>query len=163
MKRPYNMTWKNYEKIGETYKDYRVLLRRWIEVKNCQKNSHEFCVRNRNPLFDITQCKFFNSGLGSELGLFRTKKVMDHYIQRTKAVRIIFNELEKNPNMGVEKFTYLLKKYCSTVALTEEEHQKVTNYCKLNPYLYNYEAYEKCGIKIPGLKRFFESDQEIIW
>lgn len=163
MRRPYHMSWKNYNKIEETYKDYRVLLRRWIEVKNCKETSHEFCVRNRNPLFDITKCKFFNSKLGSKSGLLRSEKVMDHYIQRTKAVRIIFNELENDPNMGVEKFTYLLKKYCSTVALTEEEHKIVTKYCKSNPEVLNYDAYDKCGIKIEGLKKFFESDQEIMW
>lgn len=163
MERPFNMTWKNFNKIEETYKDFRVLLRRWIEVKNCPDLSHSFCVRNRNPLFDITKCKFFESGLGTELGIISSKPVMDHYIQRTKAVKILFSELENEPNMGVKKFTSLLKKYCSTVALTVEEHKKVTKFCKSNPDIQNYTAYEKCGLQIDGLKEYFETDQEIIW
>jgi hypothetical protein len=80
-----------------------------------------------------------------------TKQVDDHYIQRTKAMRFIFSELDKDEDMSVEKFTMLLKKYCSTVKLSKDEHGKVTAIAKKNPTYLNYESYLACEIQIDGL------------
>ena len=77
--------------------------------------------------------------------------VDDHYIQRSKGLKFVFSELEKNPNMTLESFISIVKKYSSTVKLSKEEHAKVTGYAKKNPTYLNYEIYLTCGIKVDGL------------
>jgi hypothetical protein len=80
-----------------------------------------------------------------------TQLVDDHYIQRSKAMRFIFFELDRDENMTMDKFISLLKKYCSTVKLSKEEHSKVTVIAKQNPTYLNYESYLACKIQINGL------------
>lgn len=137
--------------LTETLQDWKCLLPRWNKVKDCPELKKKFCNRNRNPLFDISNNSFFDTGLGSIDGLKSDNPVKDHFIQRTKAVALIFEELNKNPNLDVKGFFKLLKKYCSIVKLTKEEHSKVTSYCKKNGDVYNYEAYRACEIKVLGL------------
>lgn len=60
-------------------------------------------------------------------------------------------ELEKDPDMSLDTFVTIVKKYSSTVKLSKEEHSKVTSFLKKNPTYLNYETYLKCGIKVEGL------------
>lgn len=143
--------------IRETLLDFRSLLPRYMEVKNNKELLNKFCSRNRNPLFDISTSKYFYSGLSSNDAKNSPNFCFDHYIQRTKAVDLIFKELERDPDMEVERFIKLLKKYCSTVKITKEEHSRVSSYCKNNKDAYNYEAYLACNIFVPGLSELMLS------
>lgn len=139
--------------VHELLEDWKSLLVRWNQVKHCEMRRKKFCVRNRNPLFDISKNSFFFTGLGSVDGLNSDKPVLDHFIQRAKAVELIFEFLDKNPQLDTFSFLKVLKKYCSVVKLTKNEHSKVTTFCKSNQNILNFEAYEACGIKIHGLSK----------
>jgi hypothetical protein len=138
-------------KIEETLKDFLCLIPRYLEVKGNPKLYDMFLSRNRNPLFDMTGTKFWETGLLSE-GAKNTngKKVKDHYIPRKLAMGFIMDELVNNPHMSVDDFIILCKKYASTVTLTEEEHNLVTLRAK-NTGRPNYEFYSSCGIFIEGI------------
>lgn len=145
------------EKISETLKDYKCLIPRYTEVKNEPKLLNLFLSRNRNPIWDLSNNKIFITGLKSELliesgGL----SVEDHFIQRTKANRLIFNKLESNPNMELNDFITLLKALISTVSITKEEHSIVTAYAKKHDML-NYQAYKPLNIVVKGLDDFLSS------
>jgi hypothetical protein len=139
--------------IIETLEDFKVLVSRYRNIKNDEIKLKQFFVRNRNPIWDITNCKFFKTGLMSDesKNIPVIQLVDDHYIQRSKAMKFIFSELDKDENMELTKFIFLLKKYCSTVKLTKEEHSKVTIIARQNPTYLNYESYLACKIKINGL------------
>lgn len=99
-------------KVEETLKDFVCLIPRYLEVKNDEKLYDMFLSRNRNPLFDMTQSKFWETGLLSNGGKFFTgKKVKDHYIPRKLAMGFIMDELVNNENMSVDDFIVLCKKY----------------------------------------------------
>ena len=137
----------------ETFEDFKVLLTRFNQVKNDETKLRAFFVRNRNPLWDLTNCKFYKTGLMSEgaKNLSNKDLVDDHYIQRSKGLKFVFAELDKDPEMSLESFIYIVKKYSSTVKLSKEEHAKVTSFAKKNPTYLNYETYLACGIKVEGL------------
>jgi hypothetical protein len=78
------------------------------------------------------------------------KPVNEHYIQRVKSTEIIFGELNMNPEMDIETFIYLIKKYSSTISLTKDEHRRITILTKGKDVM-NYLMYEQAGIEIPGL------------
>jgi len=141
-------------KCVETFKDFKCLLTRYREVKEDEKLYKMFMTRNRNPLWDLSNSPYLRTGLKStkviESGI---KGVDDHFIQRSKAMKWIFFELNNNPDMGLEQFIELLKTYSSTVELTKEEHTKVTIFTK-NKNVLNYEVYSKIGIIIEGLDEF---------
>jgi hypothetical protein len=139
--------------IQETLEDFKVLLSRYRKIKTDGTKIKQFFVRNRNPIWDITNCKFFKTGLMSDNSkhVSTTQLVDDHYIQRSKAMKFIFSELDKDEDMGLDKFIPLLKKYCSTVKLTKDEHINVTKFAKQNPTYLNYETYLACNIQIDGL------------
>jgi hypothetical protein len=140
-------------KIEETLEDFKVLLIRYRNIQGNENKLKQFFVRNRNPIWDVTNCKFFKTGLMSESAkdIELSQLVDDHFIQRSKAMRFIFSELDKNENMELNQFIQLLKKYCSTVKLSKEEHSKVTVVAKQNPTYLNYESYLACKIQIDGL------------
>jgi len=139
--------------IEETLEDFKVLLSRYRSVKDNETKLKQFFVRNRNPIWDVTNCKYFKTGLMSESAknVPLTQLVDDHYIQRSKAMKFIFSELDKDEDMSIDKFIVMLKKYCSTVKLSKDEHNKVTVVAKKNPTYLNYESYLACGILIEGL------------
>jgi hypothetical protein len=139
--------------VEETLNDFKVLLNRYKQVKDDCVKLKSFFVRNRNPLWDLTNCKFFKTGLLSEGAKKSDKKdlVDDHYIQRSKGLKFVFSELEKDPNMSIDSFINVVKKYSSTVKLSKEEHAKVTSFAKKNPTYLNYETYLACGIEVKGL------------
>jgi hypothetical protein len=47
----------------ETLEDFKVLVTRYNQVKNDETKLRAFFVRNRNPLWDLTGCKFYKTGL----------------------------------------------------------------------------------------------------
>ena len=140
--------------ILETFKDFKCLLPRYREVKGDESLLKEFCKRNRNPLWDITNIQYFQTGLRSK-GLIEDggSPVSDHYIPRVKSTEIIFEELHKNPDMGVETFIYLIKKYSSTISLTKDEHNRITLLTRGTGVM-NYLVYEQAGIEVPGLEEY---------
>jgi len=140
--------------IEETLKDFKCLLPRYREVKGDELLLKEFCKRNRNPLWDITSIKYFYTGLSSK-GLINNggKPVKEHYIPRVKATEIIFGELDMNPEMDIDTFIYLIKKYASTISLTKDEHKRITSLTKGTGVM-NYLVYERAGIEVPGLEEY---------
>ena len=138
-------------KVEETLKDFVCLIPRYMEVRGNPKLYNMFLSRNRNPLFDMTKNKFWETGLSSNgAKSYSGKKVKDHYIPRKLAMGYIMDELVKNPNMSVDDFIILCKKYASTVTLTEEEHNLVTRIAR-NTGIPNHEFYSSCGIIVEGL------------
>jgi hypothetical protein len=139
-------------KVEETLKDFVCLIPRYLEVKDNSKLYNMFLSRNRNPLFDMTGTKFWETGLSSN-GVKNNegKKVKDHYIPRKLAMGYIMDELVNNPYMSVDDFIVLCKKYASTVNLTKEEHNLVTLMAK-NTGKPNHEFYDSCGIVIEGIE-----------
>jgi hypothetical protein len=137
--------------IEETLKDFKCLLVRYREVRDNDLLLKDFFSRNRNPLWDITSIKYFQTGLKSK-GLMENGGVAvnEHYIQRVKSMEIIFEELNRNPDMDVEVFISLIKKYASTISITKEEHKRITLLTKGTGVM-NYLMYEKAGIEVPGL------------
>jgi hypothetical protein len=147
------LNYNQLSNIEETLEDFKVLLARYRSIKGNETKLKQFYVRNRNPIWDVTNCKYFKTGLMSEgaKNTSVTNQVDDHYIQRSKAMRFIFSELDKDEDMNVDRFIELLKKYCSTVKLSKDEHSKVTVVAKKNPTYLNYESYLACKIQIDGL------------
>ena len=139
-------------KVEETLKDFLCLVPRYLEVKGDVKLYDMFLSRNRNPLFDMTKNKFWETGLQSNGSkILKGKKVKDHYIPRKIAMGFIMDELVRNPSISLDDFILLCKKYASTVTLTEDEHNLVTLRAK-NTGKPNYEFYASCGIIIEGLE-----------
>ena len=140
--------------IEETLEDFKCLLVRYRKYRGDDELVKEFCSRNRNPLFDITTIKYFQTGFKSN-GLVENGgvPVNEHYIPRVKSTEIIFEELHNNPDMGVEEFTELIKKYSSTILLTKDEHKRITQLTKGTGVM-NYLVYEQVGIEVPGLMEY---------
>ena len=149
-------------KIGETLKDFKCLIPRFNEVKNDKVLLRDFCSRNRNPIWDLTNINYFKTGLKSE-GLIQSggKGVDDHYIQRSLCMEIIFRELDSNPDMSVDYFIDILRIYSSTVLLSEKEHRDITVYTK-NKGVMNYMVYDEIGIKIKGLSDIIDSTHAFV-
>ena len=144
-------------KIGETLKDFKCLIPRFNEVKNDKVLLRDFCSRNRNPIWDLTNINYFKTGLKSEgLILNGGKGVDDHYIQRSLYMEIIFRELDGNPDMDVDYFIDILRIYSSTVLLSEKEHRDITVYTK-NKGVMNYMVYDEIGIRVKGLSDIIDS------
>jgi hypothetical protein len=53
-------------KAQETFEDFKVLLIRYKQVKDDEHKLKSFFIRNRNPLWDLTNAKFYKTGLLSE-------------------------------------------------------------------------------------------------
>lgn len=141
-------------KCNETLKDFKCLLPRYREVKNDVKLFKMFMTRNRNPLWDLSSSSELKTGLKSNRVIDSSEKgVDDHFIQRSKAMKNIFYELNNTPDMDLESFISLLKKYSSTVELTKEEHNKITGISRTRDVL-NYQLYSELGIEIEGLEEY---------
>jgi hypothetical protein len=139
-------------KCEETLKDFKCLLPRYREVRNDVNLYKMFMTRNRNPLWDLSNSTELRTGLKSKKVIeSKTKGVDDHFIQRSKAMKNIFFELDNNPDMTNEEFIRILKKYSSTVELTKEEHGKVTGLSRTRDVL-NYQLYTELGIEVDGLQ-----------
>lgn len=141
-------------KIRETLRDFKCLLTRYDELKSDEKLVEEFCKRNRNPVFDITTIKYFKTGLKSDLLIENGGDSTDeHFIQRSKAMKVIFDRLSENPNMDDGEFITILKKYCSTVLISKEEH-KLLNSTMRGKNKFNYEVYPEIGINVKGIEEY---------
>lgn len=141
-------------KINEAFECYKCLVSRYLKVRNDPKALKRFLSMNRNPLFDITGSAYFKTGLMSASANKCQEKCytsQDHFIQRTKALKYILRDMAKNENMSLEQFIAMVKKYCSTVTLTKEEHRKVTTYGRKYKDMTNVKIYKKLGIKVQGL------------
>ena len=148
------LTEKQKLRVKETLKDFLCLVSRYNEVKEDEELYDLFLSRNRNPLFDLTNTKFWETGLSSKQAQKENSKIVkDHYIPRKIAMGYIMEELSKNPNISLDEFICLCKKYSSTVNLTKEEHDVVTSMAK-NTGKCNYEFYISCGIVIEGIENF---------
>ena len=145
------LTKKQLVKCNETLKDFICLIPRYLEVKNNDVLYDMFLSRNRNPLFDLTTTKFWETGLMSNgAKVSGVKVVKDHYVPRKIAMGYIMEELSVNPEMSLTDFVLLCKKYASTVCLSEDEHSLITIRTK-NTGKCNYEFYSECGIIVEGL------------
>lgn len=143
--------------ISETLKDFKSLLNRYNEVKNDSVLLDKFASRNRNPLYDITSCKYFDTGVISENALKMSPKeqVKDHYIQRKFAVIFIFSGLSRKPDMSFDDFLIYLRLLCSTVTITKTEHKLVTTFATKNNKL-NFEAYPNVNVKLCGFSEYLD-------
>lgn len=141
--------------ISETLEDFKCLLPRYLAVKDHKKKFKKFCSRNRSQIWDL---KMFNTGLISE-GAKKVKskhRTKEHYFNRTTGCHIIFEFLGREPNMSLERFIYLMEKYCSTITLTQEEHKELTKLTKkVNKK--TIEHYDKAGVVMEGLEEYINS------
>ena len=146
-------------RVEETLKDFKCLIPRYQECKNSPKKLKSFCTRNRNPLWDLTNLKYFSTGLKSTgviSGDIDAKVSKEHYIQRSLAMGLIFDELSNKPNMKSKEFLSLIKKYGSTVEVLRDEHQSIGRITK-NTGIFNFRIYKSVGIDIPGLDKYLTS------
>jgi hypothetical protein len=147
------LTKKQQFKIEETLKDFKCLAPRFNQIKDNPRLVRSFCSRNRNPLWDITNIKFFSTGLKSKGVLENTtdeKVTKDHFIQRSLSMKLIFSEITKNPKMSTKKFTNLITKYGSTIEVLKSEHKKI-GVTTRGTQLYNFRVYDEVGIEVDGL------------
>ena len=104
---------KQMTRVEETLKDFKCLIPRYLECKDSPKKLRSFCTRNRNPLWDLTNLKYFSTGLKStgvmSAGIY-SKVSSEHYIQRSLAMGLIFDELVVNPKMKSKEYLALVKK-----------------------------------------------------
>jgi hypothetical protein len=141
-----------FSKIDMVLKMFKCLLPLYIEYKNNESQCVTFCGLNRSVIYDITSCSFFKVGLISDEALKKMEKnVEEHVYNRTLSSRVIFSKLEKNPNMTIEEFIEILKKYGTTITLTESEHNRLPKGTK-GFYEKSYEDYVNIGANIPGFK-----------
>jgi hypothetical protein len=141
-----------FMKIDMVLKMFKCLLPLYIEYKSSKSQCKRFCGLNRSVIYDITSCNFFKVGLISEEALKKLEKtVEEHVYNRTLSSRVIFSKLEKNPNMTIEEFIEILKKYGTTITLTESEHNRLPKGTK-GFYEKTCEDYENIGVNIIGLK-----------
>ena len=142
---------KKLLQINETLKDFKCLVPRYLEVKNDQNLLELFCSRNRNPLWDITNVSYFKTGLISESAKKAPENTTDdHFIQRKLSMRLVMESLVNNPNMSLEEFVEMIRKYSSTIIITKDEHTLVSQRTK-NTGMYNFQVYSELGIVIEGI------------
>lgn len=157
------ITPKRIRKIETALTIYKSQLPEWKKRMKAgdEEALKDFYSMNRNPIFDITGIKLFETGLMSEEAKKLDKEGLsqDHLIQRTKSLSHIFPELAKNPKMTTEQFIKVLRRYCSTITLTKEEHRKMTTYSRMNPSWVNAVMYDEIGIKVNGLDGWIKKNR----
>lgn len=141
-------TAKNDAKLEMAFRVLRAQLPLYRKMKDNPENLELFAKMNRNPLFDTTQnLNLYKTRWVSKaaMKLEPTECVYEHFIQRSKAVKKIFECMDNNPQMKVGGFRILLKKYCKQVRITKEEHNLINIETRGNDD-YNFTLYEKLGI-----------------
>jgi hypothetical protein len=141
-------TVKNDAKIEMAFKILRTQLPLYRKVKDNADELELFAKMNRNPLFDTTQnLNMYKTRWVSQAAMVSepSECVYDHFVQRSKAVKKIYEAMDRNPNMKVGGFRTLLKKYCQQVRITKEEHNRLTVETRGSED-YNFTLYDKCGI-----------------
>ena len=153
------LTKKQRFKIEETLKDFKCLVPRFNEIKDNPRLVRSFCSRNRNPLWDVTNIKYFSTGLKSK-GVLENpngeKVSKDHFIHRSLSMKLIFAEITKCPKMSTNKFIKLISKYGSTIEVLKSEHKRI-GLTTRNTQLYNFRVYNDLGIEIDGLDNHLKS------
>jgi len=148
------LTKKQTLKISMTLRMFKLLLPLYIEVKNDKDKFNYFCGSLRSQIYDIS---FFKTGLISDGAKNKSvKKVAEHLYNRTLSCWIIFEKLGVNPDMDEDEFTELLVKYCSTIVITKEEHDRMTSKTK-GMYKKTINDYTDFGIIVNGLEEYINS------
>jgi hypothetical protein len=112
----------------------------------------------RSPIWDISSANIFKTGLKSNKVLDGEESLVeDHFIQRSKASRLLFENFSENPSLSFISFVNLLVKYGSTIILTKEEHSEVSKAAKKDKEAYNHELYENCNVEVVGLQELLVS------
>jgi hypothetical protein len=132
----------------ELYKSSLSLYKRYKDTPELEKM---FRSLSRNPLFDVTGTMYFQTGAYSN-SAWRQRKdrsllTKDHFFQRTKALKELFETLMENPNMSTEEYIEFLRSCCSTVFLTKIQHAEVNLVAKQRPTWTNHKIYNFLGIK----------------
>jgi hypothetical protein len=156
-----NVEYKMSEKLYTHIKENLIIFKELLPLHNKKNHDerHRFYRSLRSLIFDITTYNFFKTGLMSENTKLKGENtVEDHYYQRTKAVKKIFSELVKNLEMDIETFISLLIRYCSTVTLTKEEHDRVGKFIRKNKTHLNYQVYNEHGIIVEGLPELIKKN-----
>jgi hypothetical protein len=162
---------KQLFKLNETLKNFKCLIPRYLEVKDSFDTLYNFCTEFRSPLWDY---KIFKTELVSEgvkngkilnKSLPKDKKIKftdEHIISRTLAVRVIFDELIKNPNMTLDEFIDLMWKYNVTIKITVTEH-KLVPILKNVFYKKTINIYKDKGTIVPGLEKYMVHSDNILY
>jgi hypothetical protein len=161
-----SLTETKMKQVEQSLEIYKRLVPIWkrLRTNGSDKDKKRFLSLNRNPLFDMTGVSYFKTGLMSNeckrnLKDCDCKKTHDHLIQRTKALEYVFNEISSNSDMTPRQYVRVIRRYCSTVLLTREEHNLVTSFTKNNPSYTNASIYSSLGIKIPGLDKWVRKNK----
>jgi hypothetical protein len=146
------------EKLNLILLSFKSQLVVYKQFKNDPSGLKFLFSMNRSPLWDISGNKFFETNFSSQKLLSdRTQpSTKEHYFNRILSSRFIFNELEKDENMSLDRFTEICKDLCSIVKLTKEEHTLVTNMSR-GTNRPGYLFYEKCGIEINGFDEYMKN------
>jgi hypothetical protein len=162
----FTLTENKMAQVAQSLEIYKRLVPMWKKIKNSGnlQDKKRFLSLNRNPLFDMTGVKYFKTGLISSeckksLKDCNCKQTNDHLIQRSKSLEYVFNEVASNPDMTPRQYVRVIRRYCSTVLLTREEHALVTTFTKNNKSYTNASVYSKLGIKIPGLDKWVRKNK----
>ena len=149
---------KNLEVLYELFKRNLTLYKTYKALED-QEYVEMFISMFRSPIWDVTSTNLFKSGLKSTCvpDIKSKDNVDDHFIQRIKAAKFLFEIFYENPKTTFVSFLNFLIKYGSTIALTKKEHNLVTSTAKKNKELMNYQIYESCGVEIPGLNELLQS------
>jgi hypothetical protein len=149
-----------YKKLQVIYKLFKENTKQYNYWKSIGETElYQFVSFFRSPIWDITNGKLFETGLISEgvkkesLGKVETSKfVKEHYIQRVKTSKILFECFSENKNLSFINFVNLLIKYGSTILVTKSEHSKITSEAGKHKDKFNYQIYNLCDVKIPGIE-----------
>jgi hypothetical protein len=146
------------EKLNLILLSFKSQLGLYKEFKNDPNGLKFLFSMNRTPLWDISNNKFFTTNFKSKghLNDETQPNTKEHYFNRILSSRFIFNELEKDENMSLDRFTEICKDLCSVVILTKEEHKLATNMSR-GTNRPGYLFYEKCGIEINGFDEYMKN------
>lgn len=151
-----NTTNLQYKKIEVLYDLFRNNVSNYKHYKSLDDKTYLdfFTSTFRSQIFDVSSAKIFKTGFKSTKAVDVKNTVEDHFIQRAKTSKFIFESFCEKPKLSFISFVNILISHASTVVLTKEEHNLVTLEAKKNKDKFNYELYESCNITIPQLYDF---------
>jgi len=160
------LTQSQKDKCFVTLGIFKTLIPEYQKNKENPETHKIFLSLMRSPIFDITNTKFWKTGLRSEsakhlIASGETKgnsKLLttEHFIPRTIAMGYVMDEICANPEMDVDVFVSLIKKYGGTIVLSSSEHTKVTTMAR-NTGRCNYVFYNDCKIIVDGLEDYIKN------
>ena len=141
-----------YIKIDMVLRMFKNNLPLYIEYEGDKQLCKTFCGLNRSVIYDITSCSFFKLGLISDEALKKLENtVQEHPFNRTLSSKVIFKKLKKNPDMTIEEFIEILKKYGTTITLTVSEHIRLSTNT-MGFYVKTIEDFNNNGVYVNGLQ-----------